>query len=109
VGPPPVDLLAEAVVHTVACDFADGDRRTKTWSKTMVGWLWLVARLVALFQGGRTHLPKTDEAAGMRQELLDDEIRVDEDANDRHGVFRIGSHDDPVTALGPSVGVEDRI
>ena len=33
-------------------------------------------------------------------ELLDYEIRVDQNANDRYGAFRVGTHDDLVTALG---------
>jgi hypothetical protein len=37
------------------------------------------------------------------QELMDYEIRVDQDANDRYGAFAVGSHDDLVTALGLAV------
>jgi hypothetical protein len=36
----------------------------------------------------------------LSEELLDYEIRVDENANDRYGAFRVGTHDDLVTALG---------
>ena len=36
----------------------------------------------------------------MGKELLDYEIRVTEDANDHYGAFRVGAHDDLVTALG---------
>ena len=39
----------------------------------------------------------------MARELEDYEIRVSEDANDRYGAFRVGSHDDLVTALGLAV------
>jgi hypothetical protein len=34
------------------------------------------------------------------------EIRVDEKANDRYGAFRVGTHDDLVTALGLAVQVD---
>jgi hypothetical protein len=39
-------------------------------------------------------------------ELLDYEIRVDENANDKYGAFRVAKHDDLVTALGLAVQVE---
>ncbi len=39
----------------------------------------------------------------MMPELQDYEIRVDQDANDKYGAFKVGSHDDLVTALGLSV------
>ncbi len=39
---------------------------------------------------------------------LDYEIRVSEDANGRYGAFRVGSHDDLVTALGLAVLVDPR-
>ena len=54
---------------------------------------------------------RTDEADRLARELLDFEIRVTEDANERYGAFRVGSQDDLVTALGlatqkePSVSV----
>jgi hypothetical protein len=49
------------------------------------------------------HLPLTPEAAAMREELLDYEIKVSEDANERYGAFKVGAHDDLVTALGLAV------
>jgi hypothetical protein len=36
-------------------------------------------------------------------EPLDYEIRVSEDANERYGAFKVGSHDDLITALGLAV------
>ena len=106
VGQPLVDLLADTGEHTVGCYFTHGDRRSDAWTEASIGKAWLVTRLKTLFQTNRLHLPQTAEAAVMRQELLDYEIRVDADANDRYGAFRVGSHDDLVTALGLSVGVE---
>jgi hypothetical protein len=43
------------------------------------------------------------EAQVLAQELLDYEIHVDEKANDTDGAFRVGSHDNLVTALGLAV------
>jgi hypothetical protein len=42
----------------------------------------------------------------MKDELLDYEIRINEDANERYGAFKVGAHDDLVTALG--LAVQDR-
>jgi hypothetical protein len=46
-------------------------------------------------------------AGSTAQELQDYEIRVDENANDRYGAFRVGTHDDLVTALGLAVQLDD--
>src|SRR5436190_2095429 len=63
-------------------------------------------RLPALLQTGRLHLPRTREAEQTGKELLNYEIRVDQDANDNYGAFKVGSHDDLVTALGLATQVE---
>jgi hypothetical protein len=60
----------------------------------------MVSRLQALAQTGRLHLPKTSEAEATRQELLNHEIRVSDDGHDAYGAFKVGRHDDLVTALG---------
>ena len=39
--------------------------------------------------------------------MLDFEIRVDENANDRYGAFKVGMHDDLVTAIGLATQVDD--
>ena len=44
----------------------------------------------------------------MSGELLNYELRVDEDANDKYGAFRVGTHDDLVAALGLAVQVDRR-
>lgn len=36
----------------------------------------------------------------LAEELLEYEVKVAEDANDRYGAFKVGSQDDLVTALG---------
>ena len=99
-----LDELTRAGVRArlVAVFFTHGDRRTVTQDGRQVGLgkAWLVSRLQALLQGSRLHLPGTAEAAALGRELLDYEIKIDEDANDRYGAFRTGAHDDLVTALG---------
>lgn len=111
VGQPVVDLIAERWRggRLVAVYFTHGDRRTEAGGKVTLGKAYLVSRLVALLQGGRVHLPDGDEARTLYQELLDYEIRVDENANDRYGAFRVGTHDDLVTALGLAVHADPPI
>jgi hypothetical protein len=106
VGQPVVDLLPSDIAEIGAVYFTHGDRRTRERDGIRLGKAWLVSRLQALLQTGRLHLPKTAEAAALAKELLDYEIRVSEDANDRYGAFKVGAHDDLVTALGLAVQEE---
>lgn len=116
VGAPVVDILRRrlhdsraatgARVRLTAATFTHGDRLSGGlgWAEMQVGKAYLVSRLQALFQTERVRLPAHHpEAAAMTRELMDYEIRVDENANDRYGAFRVGSHDDLVTALGLAV------
>lgn len=57
----------------------------------------------ALLQQARIGLPRTSEAEQLAEELLDFELRVNENANLISGAFRTGAHDDLVVALGLSV------
>jgi hypothetical protein len=110
VGAPVTDLLNEAGIAVTPVYFTHGDRRSVVDGQVMLGKAWLVSRLKTLFQQGRIHLPPAHpEAAAMARELEDYEIRVTEDANDRYGAFKVGSHDDLVTALGLAVQVEPRV
>jgi hypothetical protein len=65
-----------------------------------IGKAWLVSRLQVLLQSKRLHLPDSDEARVLAKELQDYQIKVDQDANDKYGAFKVGTHDDLVTALG---------
>jgi len=103
VGGPVVDLLAVAGVKPIACYFTYGDRWTKEGRQVSIGKAWLVSRMQALLQTERLHLPDTDEARVLAKELQDYEIRVDQDANDKYGAFKVGTHDDLATALGLAV------
>jgi hypothetical protein len=102
VGTPIVDILRAASVgdlaQLVAVYSTHGDRRKVERGEVKLGKAWLVSRMQALLQSSLLHLPRTAEALG--KELLDYEIRVTEDANDRYGAFRVGAHDDLVRALG---------
>ncbi len=103
VGTPVTDMLAAAGLRArlVPVTFTHGDRRlVQLDGSVSLGKAFLVSRLQVLLQYGRLHLPQTAEAAALARELLDYEIHVDQDANDKYGAFRVGAHDDLVTALG---------
>jgi len=108
VGQPIVDLLRDSTRHTAriwAVTFTHGDRRTtdRKERKVTLGKALLVCRLQSLLEGRRLHLPSTPEALALVGELLDYEIRIDDNARERYGAFRVGTHDDLVTALGLAV------
>ena len=110
VGLPLVDLLVsrDLGVTVTAVYFIHGDRWTEVDYQTVhLGKAFLVSRLQMLLQCGRIHLPRTPEAEALTAELLKYEIRVDENANDRYGAFKVGTHDDLVTALGLAVQIDD--
>jgi len=105
VGQPVVDALAAANIGVplMAVYFTHGDRRLEQDGPpryVSLGKTWLVSRLQVLLQTGRILLPKTAEAEALAKELMDYEIRVTEQANDTYGAFKVGAHDDLVTALG---------
>ena len=102
VGTPIVDTLRAAGVDAklIPVYFTHGDRRTLVEGEVRLGKAWLVSRLQTLLQWRLLHLPRTREAEVLARELLDYEIRISEDANDKFGAFRVGTHDDLVTALG---------
>ncbi len=109
-GQPVVDLLEEVVpgVRVVTpVFFTHGDRRIETgigWrSEVQLGKAQLVCRLQTLLQTARLHLPRVPEAEILARELLEYEIRVESDANERYGAFPVGTQDDLVTALGLAV------
>jgi hypothetical protein len=113
VGLPVVDLVRDYVSaprSVWAVIFNHGDQRTEheDEKKIVLGKAFLVSRLQVLLQAGRIHLPQTHEAKVLANELLNYEIRIDDDANDRYGAFKVGTHDDLVTALGLAVQVDPK-
>ncbi len=110
VGLPVVDILRRTLARSpaslTAAIFTHGHRLNGVIGdkEIGVGKAYLVSTLQALFHTGRIQLPPNHrEAAAMTRELQDYEIRVDDDANDRYGAFKVGTHDDLVTALGLAV------
>ena len=116
VGLPVVDALAddhEYLSHVTVVYFTHGDRVTyqdsHRYKEILLGKAYLVSQLQVLLQHHEIHLPETPEARALARELLDYEIRVDEDANNRYGAFRVGTHDDLVTALGLTLEIPPRL
>ena len=108
VGIPVVELIKEALrgkaCRLIPATFTYGERLIKNENGDLsVGKAYLVSRLQALLQTGRLKLPVTAESKALAKELADYEIRVDQDANDKYGAFKVGTHDDLVTALGLAV------
>jgi hypothetical protein len=106
VGTPVADVLraAELAADLVCVFFTHGDRLTTAENgEIRLGKAFMVSRLQALLQSARLHLPKTTEAERLAKELLDYEIKIDTNANDLYGAFKVGTHDDLVTALGLAV------
>ncbi|WP_322508020.1 hypothetical protein, partial [Anaerolinea sp.] len=101
VGAPVIDLLRERTqLPLVGVTLAAGERLSIHGREARLGKAFLVSRLQVLLQNVQIRLPKTAEAEQLARELLDFEIKVDQDGQDRYGAFKVGSHDDMVIALG---------
>lgn len=108
VGLPVVDMVRDALEGsrcTVTGAVLTGSERmdgSVGKRELRLGKLHLVSTLQALLQQGLIGLPNTGEARQLAQELLDFELRVNDNANLITGAFRTGTHDDLVVALGLS-------
>lgn len=104
-GDPVLELVKKATSQSSVTPvyFTHGDRRAREAGAIRLGKAWLVARLQTLLQTDRLHLPRNPVVEDLTRDLLDFEIKVAEDANERYGAFRVGRHDDLVTALGLAV------
>lgn len=109
VGRPVVDMLPPALARRRVpgtevwpVSFTFGERRTehKDEREVIMGKAWLVSRLQVLLQSQRILLPDTAEARALAGELLVYEIKVTDNGNEQFGAFKVGTHDDLVTALG---------
>jgi hypothetical protein len=109
-GHPLVELLGSRSpgLTIIATYFTYGDQRTEENYRTVrIGKAYLVTRLLMLLQSGRLHLPRTAEAETLRIELREYQPRIYDNANEREGAFKVGSHDDLVTALGLAVQLDN--
>lgn len=109
VGRPIVDIVRAELdddVHLTAVTISGGEKcptNALHRSEVVLGKVGMVSRLQALLQTRRIVMPRTADARGLADELLDFEIRVRDSGNDELGAFKTGKHDDLVTALGLSV------
>lgn len=100
-GDPVVNVLREAGFDLIPVYMTHGDKRTAQQNGTVtLGKAWVVARLQALLQTGRLHLPRTTDAETLARELVDYQVDSAQVDNLREGAFSVGSQDDLVTALG---------
>jgi hypothetical protein len=106
-GAPVVELVHNALLASSKTDrallhpitFTYGDRFDR--EKGSLGKAYLVSRLQVLLEHGRLSLPADDPTTAlMAEELMDYEVHIEPDANEKYGAFRVGTHDDLVTALG---------
>ena len=109
-GWPVVDLIkreTDYVGTVIPVHFNHGDRATEEGRGSLcvlnVGKAFLVSNLKCLLETAHIHLPRTPDAEVLSQELLDYNISIPEDANERQGAFKVGSRDDLVNALGLAV------
>lgn len=103
IGAPVVDLFRKKPVQAkiVEVYFNHGDRHKEVaYLEVSLGKAFLVTRLQTLLQTNRVHLPESEEARILAEELMEYEVRVSEDANDKYEAFKVGTQDDLVTALG---------
>ena len=113
VGQPVVDHLRDRghVGTVVAVYFNGGEDRKESWDgdhpRVALGKGCLVSRLQALLGTGRLHLPPGHEMEALADELLNYELRVDAKGHAKAGAFRVGTHDDLVTAVGLATQVDD--
>ena len=102
-GQPILDLIQRHLAsgsRIMAVYFTFGDRRSVDDHIVTLGTAYVVTRLQLLLQTGALHLPRTSKTESLSQELLDYEIKIEPDANERYGAFRVGTRDELVTALG---------
>lgn len=113
VGQPVVDFVRTYVgtprrVWPVIFNHGDHRKENEEERKVILGKAYLVSRLQVLLQSDRIHFPDGPEFRQLAKELLDYEIRIDEDSNDRYGAFKVGTHDDLVTAVGLAVQIDPK-
>ena len=100
VGQPIVDLIRAAGVRCTPVYLTSGAKATAERGELHLAKGLMVSRLQVLLQQHCIHLPQTEEAEALTQELLNYEIKVTDAQNLQMGVFKTGKHDDLATALG---------
>ncbi len=112
VGKPVVDLIRKNAsyikLHEVFITGGEAKNIINPWTSVIkLPKAYLVSRLQVMLSCGRVHLPKTEEALALQEELINYTIKVNENDNFEFGAFKVGTHDDLVTALGLACLSED--
>lgn len=103
-GEPALDLFRQKVsgcIYPVYLTF--GDQRIQAGGEITLGKAALVSQLKILFEQGLLHLSRGPEFELLTKELMDYEVHLEPDANNRPGAFKVGTRDELVTALGMAV------
>ena len=83
------------------CYLTGGINDSKEGNQIKLPKTQLASTLVAALDDGRVKFPKSSkEIDAMIDELQNYEIHVSEEGRDSYGAFKVGTHDDLVTALG---------
>jgi hypothetical protein len=90
-------------IRIIACACTHRGRVVQESSEWRVGNAFLLGTLQALLQNRHIDWARTPETDYLAEELLDYELHVDVNANDKYGAFTVGRHNDVVTAVGLSV------
>ena len=107
VGKPIVDLLRTNEesnnLHEVFITGGEATENINPWQTVIkLPKSYIVSRLQVMLSYGRIHLPNTAYTIALQEELKNFIIRVNTNANLEFGAFKVGTHDDLVTALGLS-------
>lgn len=105
VGKPVVDLILRDIpgIRLSAVFLTGGEAKEEVnvlAREVNLPKAYLVSRLQVLLSCGRVHLPNNPAARVMKEELMNYQIKVNENASAQFGAFKVGTHDDLVTALG---------
>jgi hypothetical protein len=104
VGKPVADDLRrkipDLILHEVYFTGGEAKEKVNTGAFSItLPKAYMVSRLQVLVSYGRIHLPNTPDALAARDELMNYQIKVNENANAQFEA-KTGKHDDLVTALG---------
>lgn len=109
VGAGPVDILREMLDKSIRltavtftgtdkCDYAPLQRPEASCGKA-----FMVVRLQTTLQKDLLHLPKGEMITAVVVEMRNFEVRTTITGHDTYGAFKIGTHDDLISALGLSI------
>jgi len=109
------DAIVEEIEKEIHPNYADsirvypiyfnhGDRIKYEKGAYSLGKSYMVSMIQAHLAGKRIKVaPGILDAEAALQELEDYEVEITENMNEKYGAFKVGSHDDLVTALGLSL------